>query len=283
LSVRVPLRLIGIGSDGDVKPKIASTIKEIEAHRKELENLRLKLEQRRKALFDTTVKAMMSKDQTKASVYADEWSELRKVGRVVYASELALTQVVLRLESISYVGDVMYHMSRAFRVVKKVNKTVQGLVPTLDQASDDINNTLNETMSQMGQFSPSINLNIRTESGEELVEQARRLAEERAEEMKHSLNVIPMKIPRESQVPSARVPLLEGDGGDEEEKILGTLYKPRPQEESEEQVLQYAAIHNGNVNIADASSVLKMPSDDVERAMLTLIAQGKVRMNEGGT
>lgn len=283
MSVRVPLRLIGIGSDGDVKPKIASTIKEIEAHRKELENLRLKLEQRRKALFDTTVKAMMSKDQTKASVYADEWSELRKVGRVVYASELALTQVVLRLESISYVGDVMYHMSRAFRVVKKVNKTVQGLVPTLDQASDDINNTLNETMSQMGQFSPSINLNIRTESGEELVEQARRLAEERAEEMKHSLNVIPMKIPRESQVPSARVPLLEGDGGDEEEKILGTLYKPRPQEESEEQVLQYAAIHNGNVNIADASSVLKMPSDDVERAMLTLIAQGKVRMNEGGT
>ena len=282
MSVRVPLRLIGIGNDGDVKPKIASTIREIEAHRKELENLRMKLEQRRKAMFDTTVKAMMSKDQTKASIYADEWSELKKVGRVVYASELALTQVVLRLESISYVGDVLYHMSKAFKVVKKVNKTVQGLVPTLDQASVDINNTLNETMSQMGEFSPSINLNIRTESGEELVEQARRLAEERAEEMKLSLNVSPLKIPRQGQVPPARVALLEGGGEDEEEKILGTLYKPKPQDESEEQVLQYANIHNGNVNIADASSVLKMPSDDVEQAMLTLISQGKVRINEGG-
>jgi division protein CdvB (Snf7/Vps24/ESCRT-III family) len=279
LSVRAQLRIIGIGKDDEVKPKIASTIKEIELHRKELENLRLKLEQRRKVLFDTTVKAMISKDQTKASVFADEWAELRKVGKVVYASELALTQVLLRLESISYVGDVMYHMSKAFKVVRRVNKTVQGLVPTLDQASSDINNTLNETMAQMGQVSPSISLNIRTESGEELVEQARRLAEERAEEMKHSLEVAPMKIQRGIEAPP-RIPLLEG-GGEEEETILGTVYKPQPKEESEEQVLQYAAIHNGNVNVADASSVLKMPSDEVEQAMLTLMAQGKVRVNEG--
>jgi division protein CdvB (Snf7/Vps24/ESCRT-III family) len=280
LSVRAPLRIIGIGKDDEVKPKIASTIKEIELHRKELENLRLKLEQRRKALFDTTVKAMMSKDQTKASVFADEWAELRKVGKVVYASELALTQVLLRLESISYVGDVMYHMSKAFKVVRRVNKTVQGLVPTLDQASSDINNTLNETMAQMGQVSPSISLNIRTESGEELVEQARRLAEERAEEMKHSFEVVPLKMQRGIEEAPPRIPLLEG-GGEEEETILGTVYKPQPREESEEQVLQYAAVHNGNVNIADASSVLKMPSDEVEQAMLTLMAQGKVRVNEG--
>jgi len=82
LSFRAPLRLIGIGNDSP-KPKIASTIKEIEFHRKELENLRAKLEQRRKTLFDTTIKAMQSKDESKANVYANEWAELRKVGKVV--------------------------------------------------------------------------------------------------------------------------------------------------------------------------------------------------------
>jgi division protein CdvB (Snf7/Vps24/ESCRT-III family) len=125
LSARTPLRFIGIGRGDGIKPKISSTIKEIEYHRKELENLRVKLEQRRKALFDTTVKAMMTKDQSKATIYANEWAELRKVGKVVYASELALTQVVLRLESIVDVGDVMSHMSMAFKVLHKVNKTVQ--------------------------------------------------------------------------------------------------------------------------------------------------------------
>jgi division protein CdvB (Snf7/Vps24/ESCRT-III family) len=282
LSSRAPLRLFGIGREENVKPKIASTIKEIEFHRKELENLRVKLEQRRKTLFDTTVKAMMTKDESKATVYANEWSEMRKVGKVVYASELALTQVVLRLESILDVGDVMYHMSMAFKVLRKVNKTVQGLVPSLDQASSDINSALSETMAGMENISPSISLNIQTETGEELVEEARKLAEERAEEMKRSLTS-PLHLRIRGYEQSSRVPLLAtGDDEDDESAILGTVYKPRPVEDTEEQVLQYAAIHNGNVDITDASTVLKMPSDDVEQAMLTLMAQGKVKVNDLG-
>ena len=283
MSVRAPLRFIGIGKDDGVKPKIASTIKEIELHRRELENLRGKLEQRRKSLFDTTVRAMMAKDKSKASVYANEWSELRKVGKVVYASELALTQVILRLESIVDVGDVMSHMSMAFKVLRKVNKTVQGLVPSLDQASDEINNALTETMAEMGHVSPSISLNIQTESGEELVEQARRLAEERAEEMKRTLAVSPRQIQQNAEELERRVPLLATDEEDDEEsELLGTLYRSQPEQDVEEQVLQYAAIHNGNVDISDASTVLKMPSDDVEQAMLKLMSEGRVKFNETG-
>jgi hypothetical protein len=41
----------------------------------------------------------------------------------------------------------------------------------------------------MGNVSPSVSLNIQTESGEELVEQARKLAEERAEEMKRTMAI----------------------------------------------------------------------------------------------
>ena len=283
MSFRDPLRFIGLRRDDSIKSKVSMTIKEIEFHRKELENLRGKLDQRRKGLFDTTVRAMMVKDQQKATIYANEWAELRKVGKVVYASELALTQVVLRLESIVDVGDVMSHMSSAFRVLHKVNKTVQGLVPSLDQASDDINNALAETMTGMGNISPTIQLNIQNESGEEIVEQARKLAEERAEEMKRTLMVSPRFIQREAPEIQQRIPLLAA-GGDEdsESQILGTVYRPRPLEEAEERVLQYAAIHNGNVDITDASTVLKMPSDDVEQAMLTLMAQGKVKIGDGG-
>ncbi|HZW85711.1 MAG TPA: hypothetical protein VFE91_07420 [Nitrososphaerales archaeon] len=280
MSARVPLRLLGIGREENVKPKIASTIKEIELHRRELENLRSRLEQRRKSLYDTTVRAMAARDRSKATVYANEWAELRKVGQVVYASELALTQVVLRLESIVDVGDVMLHMSAAFKVLRKVNKTVQGLVPSLDQASSDINSALNETIAEIGQVSPTISLDIRTESGEELVEQARKLAEERAEEMKQSLSVTP-RMMRQADLVDPRVPLLEGGGEDEEEDaFLGTIYKPQPQPDAEEQVLRYAAIHSGNVDISDASSVLKMPSDDIELAMIKLISEGRVKYAE---
>jgi division protein CdvB (Snf7/Vps24/ESCRT-III family) len=277
LSARAPLRFIGLGREENVKPKISHTIKEIELHRRELENLRVKLEQRRKTLFDTTVRAMMAKDRSKANVYANEWSELRKVGKVVYASELALTQVILRLESISDVGDVMVHMSMAFKVLSKVNKTVQGLVPSLD-------NALTETMAEMGNVSPSITLNVHTESGEELIEQARKLAEDRAEEMKRTLGVTTRQVQRSTEEFDMRVPVLaSGDEEDEEVAMLGRIYRSQPvTEDSEEQVLQYAAIHNGDVDITDASTVLKMAPDDVEQAMLKLMSEGKVKMNGGG-
>ena len=265
-----------------MKSKISSTIKEIEYHRKELESLRVRLEQRRKGLFDTTVKAMLTKDEEKANIFANEWAELRKVGKVVYASELALTQVVLRLESIVDVGDVMSHMSHAFKVLNKVNKTVQGLVPSLDQASSDINSVLAETMTGMGNISPAIHLNIQEGTGEEIVEQAKKLAEERAEEMKRSLRVSPRLIQREAPEFQQRIPVLAtGDDEESESLMLGTIYRPKPVDEAEERVLQYAAIHNGNVDVTDASSVLKMPSDEVEQAMLTLMAQGKVKVSEG--
>jgi division protein CdvB (Snf7/Vps24/ESCRT-III family) len=283
LSARASLRFIGLGRSDDIRPKLSSTIKEIEYHRKELENLRGRLEQRRKSLFDTTVKAMMTKDETKATIYANEWTELRKVGRVVYASELALTQVVLRLESIVDVGDVMSHMSTAFKVMQKVNKAVTGLMPSLDQASEDINKALNETMVGMSNISPSIQLNINTESGEELVEQARKLAEQRAEEMRQNLRVSPWLIQREAPEIQERIPLLAtGEDEDVEEQILGTIYKSQQHDDSEERVLQYANIHNGRVDVTDASTVLKMPSDEVEQAMLTLLAQGKVKLSEIG-
>jgi division protein CdvB (Snf7/Vps24/ESCRT-III family) len=281
LSARDPLKFIGLRKDDNVKPKIASTIKEIELHRRELENLRVKLDQRRKSLFETTVKAMMTKDKSKAAVYANEWAELRKVGKVVYASELALTQIILRLESIVDVGEVMSHLGMAFKVLRKVNKTVQGLVPSLDQASEEINTALTETMAEMGNVSSSISLNIHSESGEELVEQARKLAEERAEEMKRTMVVSPRQIQQNGEELGRRVPLLAtGEEEDEESMALGTIYRAPPGEEAEEQVLQYAAIHNGNVDITDASTMLRMPPDDLEQAMLKLLAEGKVKLTQ---
>ncbi|MDE1858698.1 MAG: Snf7 family protein [Thaumarchaeota archaeon] len=283
MSARAPLRVFGLGREDSIKPKLSSTIKEIEYHRKELENLRVKLEQRRKSLFDTTVKAMMTKDESKASIYANEWAELRKVGKVVYASELALTQVVLRLESIVDVGDVMAHMSSAFKVLSKVNKTVSGLVPSLDQASEDINAALSETMVGMGNIAPTVQLNIQDGSGEEIVEQARKLAEQRAQEMTRTLKVSPRLIEREAPEIQQRIPILAaGDDEDEEAQILGTVYRPAHPDDTEERVLQYAAIHDGKVDVTDASSALKMPSDDVEQAMLTLLAQGKVKLGDQG-
>ncbi len=251
-------------------------------HRRELENLRSRLGDRRKTIYDTTVRALAGKDKEKATVYAGEWSELRKVEKVVRASELALTQVILRLESISDVGEVMAHMSTAFKVLRKVSKTIQGLVPALDQASEDINNTLTETMAEMGNVSPRININIATESGEELVEQARKFAEEQAEELKRSLTSPAHLVQEEAGRIGEKVPLLATGGERDEESILGVLYTSSKQSDTEERVLNYASFHGGAVDVGEASNVLSIPPDEIEHAMLKLVSEERVKLIRSG-
>lgn len=283
MSARNPLRVVGLRRDDSIRPKVASTIKEIELHRRELENLRVKLDQRRKGLYDVTMKAMNAKDQSKAMVYANEWAELKKVVKVVYASELALTQVVLRLESIVDVGEVMMHMSMAFKVLRSVNRTVQGLVPSLDQASADINSALSETMSEMGNVSPSISLDIKTDSGEELVEQARKLAEERAEEMRATLGVSPKALESGTEAFGARIPVLAtGEEDEDEARILGVLYGP-PKPAEPEEALRFATLREGRVDISDATAVLKLPPEEIEVDVLKAAIKGEADASEGGT
>ena len=282
MALRYPLRVLGLQGEEDPKGKIATTIKEIELHRRELENLRAKLGDRRRNIYDTTVRALAAKDKSKATVYASEWSELRKVEKVVRASELALTQVTLRLESIKDVGDVMAHMTSAFKVLRRVSKTVQGLVPALDRASEEINNTLTETMAEMGNVSPQINVNIATESGEELVEQARKYAEEQAEEMKRNLGVPPGMLGQKSGREGEKVPLLATGGEGDDESILGVLYTSSKRSDTEERVLNYASFHGGAVDVTEASNVLSIPPDEIEHAMLKLVSEERVKLVRSG-
>jgi division protein CdvB (Snf7/Vps24/ESCRT-III family) len=263
---------------GDYKARIAVAIRDIEGQRKELDLLKARLAERRQKLFETAVRALQEKNKSKAAVYATEHAEVRKVSRVVEASELALTQVSLRLQSITEIGDAMLHMDTAFRSLKQISKEVQGVIPALDAASTDINSTLVETMAQMGQISPNLNLDIKTEDSEDLVEQARRYAEEQSARLRDSLNMMPGKF--EEQVLRAaedRTPLLAAGVEEDENVVLGTIYSAPKDEKVEFEVLRYAATHEGALDISRTSQQLGIPQDLVEQSMIHLVAQGKVK------
>jgi division protein CdvB (Snf7/Vps24/ESCRT-III family) len=263
---------------GDYKGRIAVALREIEGQRKELDLLKGRLAERRQKLFETTVRALHDKNRSKAAVYATEHEEVRKVSRVVEASELALTQVSLRLQSITEIGDAMHHMDTAFRSLKQVSKEMQGVMPALDAASTDINSTLVETMAQMGQISPSINIDIKTEGSEDLVEQAKRYAEEQSARLRDSLNMMPDRFEEQVvQTVEDHTPLLATGDDQDESIVLGTLYSAPKDEKVEREVMRYAATHEGALDISRTSQQLGIPQDLVEQSMIHLVAQGKVK------
>jgi division protein CdvB (Snf7/Vps24/ESCRT-III family) len=284
------LRIFRRGGKGvDYKGKINVALREIEGQRKELDLLKGRLTERRQKLFETAVRSLHEKNKAKAAVYATEHAEVRKVFRVVEASELALTQVSLRLQSITEIGDAMLHMDTAFKSLKNVSKEMQGVIPAFDAASTDINNILAETMAQMGQISPSINLDIRTEGSEELVAQAKRYAEEQKAHLMDTLKVAPgryeehlLRKADDGEEEGVPQPVLAAgnDSGDAEAEnlILGTLYSsPQDDRRVDYEVARYAATHEGELDISKTSEQLGIPQDEVEESMIHLVAQGKVK------
>ena len=173
----------------------------------------------------------------------------------------------------------MLHLSGAFKSLKRVSKTMEGLVPALDATSASINNTLTETMAQMGQLSPDITVDVRTENADELVEQARKFAEEQAEQLRQSLQVMPSRFEEEIHFAAEdHIPILAtGDEGEDESPILGTLFASPSEAKVEGEVLRYASTHDGKVDIPETSMRLGIPQDEVERSMISLMAQGKVK------
>jgi division protein CdvB (Snf7/Vps24/ESCRT-III family) len=269
--------LLGRG-ERDYKTKIATAMREIDLQRRELENLKGRLSDRRQRLFEFTVRALQERNKSKANVYANEHTELRKVIKIVEASELALTQVSLRLQSITEIGDAMLHMGAAFKSLKSVSKTMEGFVPALDATSTSINDTLAETMSQLGQLSPTINVDVHNENAEQLVEQARKFAEEQSERLRESLHVIPSRFEQEIHNTEEHVPILAtGEEGEEESPVLGTIFSSPNDGRVENEVLRYASSQNGVIDISETSVKLGIPADEVEHSMIRLMAQGKVR------
>ena len=271
-------RFLRRGKGGDYRGRIAVALRDIDAQRKELDALKVRLAARRQKLFETTVRALNEKNKSKAAVYAAEHAEVRKVARVVEASELALTQVSLRLQSITEIGDAMLHMDTAFRSLKLISKEMQGVIPALDAASTDINSTFVETMAQMGQISPNINLDIKTEDSEDLVEQAKRYAEEQSQRLRDSLNMMPGKFEEEiHRSNDEHTPLLAAGDEEEEGFALGTLFSAPKDEKVEYEVLSYAATHEGALDVSRTAQQLGISQDLVEQSMIHLVAEGKVK------
>ena len=154
---------------------------------------------------------------------------------------------------------------------------MEEFVPALDATSASINNTLSETMAKMGQISPGFNVDIQNDGAEELVEQARKFAEDQAEQLKSSLNVMPSMFEEElHRSEEDHIPILaSGEDGEEENIILGTVFEPSDDTKIEGEVLRYATAHNGVVDISETAVNLGIPQDEVENSMIRLVAAGQ--------
>lgn len=176
-----------------VKPlskKIDDAVARLEVVRSRLNNRVKVLEVRSKEIFEAVVKAQAERDKDRAVLYANELAELRKMLRKAIHSELSLTGVIHRLQTVRDFDELTDILAPLRETLIQVSGDVRGIAPELSENLRNITDTFDEVSVELGTFpeiigaGPSI-----SDEAEKILAEASAIAAERAKSKLSELEI----------------------------------------------------------------------------------------------
>ena len=168
---------------GPLKPRLDFAVRRIELQVQKLDQATERFSQRDKAIFARIVDAYTKHDTSRANVFANELSEVRKMERLIINARLALEQIVLRLRTVSELGDVVSTLGPAVGVLRSVKAGLVSVFPEAESELGEIGNMLSGIMIEAGQGSGmTLNFDSVNEDASKILNEAATVAEQRIKE-----------------------------------------------------------------------------------------------------
>jgi division protein CdvB (Snf7/Vps24/ESCRT-III family) len=118
-----------------------------------------------------------------ATVYANELTEVRKMGKMVTQAQLALEQISLRLGTITDMGEIATTLAPAVSVIRNMKEGLTTLLPEADREIGEISGLLSSVLIDASATSGlSLNFDAANEDAKKVMEEAALVAEQRMEE-----------------------------------------------------------------------------------------------------
>ena len=149
-----------------------------------------RIKQRDSTIFKNVVSSLAKHDMQHAAVYANELSEVRKMGKMVTQAQLAMEQISLRLGTITDLGEIANTLAPAVSVIKNMKEGLSNALPDADREISEISGLLSSVLvdaSTSGGI--SLNFDAANEDAQRVLEEAAAVAEQR---MKDSFPEIPV-------------------------------------------------------------------------------------------
>lgn len=163
--------------------RVTQTIYRLNIVRRKLEDSRNRTEQKHKALFGKCVSAQEMKNSQVAVMYANECSQVRRIAQAIISSQLALEQVVLRLETVKDFGDVAAEIMPASAVIRTVQGRLAGVIPEVSMHLATIGQTLDNLVLEAGQTTGlTFNTMISGDESDKILAEATVIAEQKVRE-----------------------------------------------------------------------------------------------------
>ena len=165
---------------GPLKPRLDFAVRRIELQVQKLDQATERFGQRDKTIFARIVDAYTKHDTSRANVFANELAEIRKMEKLIINARLALEQIVLRLRTVSELGDVVSTLGPAVSVLRSVRTGLVSVFPEAENELGEIGNMLSGIMIEAGQGSGmTLNFDTVNEDASKILTEAATVAEQK--------------------------------------------------------------------------------------------------------
>jgi len=183
-----------------LKDRLSSAIYRLKAVSSKLDEKISRLEQRDRESFLKCTDAEMAKDHARAGVYANECAQLRKMIKILLNGQMAIEQVVVRLETLQDFGDVMTQVAPLVPIVHSIKTHLMGVVPEISRELEVVGGTLNNLVVEAGEATGIIRYDalVSGEEAENVLREASAVAEQKMREKFPDLPTTPQAEPKEA-------------------------------------------------------------------------------------
>jgi len=180
-------------SPASLKPRLELAISRTEAQAQRLDQTAQRLSERDKSLFAKIIEAYSKHDAQRANVLASELAEIRKTQKTVMHARLALEQIVLRLKTVTELGDMVGALAPIVGVLRTIKGSIVGVLPDAGKELEQIGTMLNGIIMDAGQTTGlTLNFDTANEDARSILTEAATVAEQK---MKDQFPELPSVMP----------------------------------------------------------------------------------------
>jgi division protein CdvB (Snf7/Vps24/ESCRT-III family) len=172
-----------IKASDPLKSRLNASIRRIELENQRLEQASVRFQTRDKLIFNKAVEAYSKHDTASANVYANELTEIRKMAKMILQAKLALEQIILRMQTVTELGDVAVTLLPVVNVVNEVKSGINSITPMAEREIGDIGNLLNGIVVDASMLTGmEINFDSLSEDSSKILGEAQTIAETKMNE-----------------------------------------------------------------------------------------------------
>jgi len=262
-----------------------------------LQQVSIRLLERDRYLFRACSLAIKDDARERAAMYANEVAEVRRLMNLLSQTQIAIERIILRLETVKELNTIMIDLKPALSALKNVTQGIVETMPDVATELNRINESISETLiatSTRSTEPPILPLNTKTQAGQEILNEVAAVLEEKlAEKLPEPPATITVQQKTDAEPEGVKEMIAlaaccSESGENQEDNPSQTLFSykelksvqitmqktPSP----EESVLDYLKNNQGYIDIFECANKLKISTEDVEKALEKLGAEGKIEI-----